>query len=180
MIATLGALGYTVDWKILNALDFGLPQNRERIFIVATDHGRTIDWPSGNDQMKPLSVLLERNPASRHIVSERIRQARHNAHQASVTPAIWQENKGGNVSSQPLSCALRAGASYNYLLVDGNRRLTPRELFRLQGFPESFVLPKTDAAARRLSGNSVPVPTVRARIQSILLRYASRQITIAV
>ena len=180
MIATLGALGYTVDWKILNALDFGLPQNRERIFIVATDHGRTIDWPSGNDQMKPLSVLLERNPASRHIVSERIRQARHNAHQASVTPSIWQENKGGNVSSHPLSCALRAGASYNYLLVDGNRRLTPRELFRLQGFPKSFVLPKTDAAARRLSGNSARVPTVRALIQNVLLRYASRQTTIAV
>ena len=80
----------------------------------------------------------------------------------------------------PALCALRADASYNYLLVDGNRRLTPRELFRLQGFPESFVLPKTDAAARRLSGNSVPVPTVRALIQNVLLRCASRQTTIAV
>jgi len=42
-------------------------------------------------------------------------------------------------------------------------------MFRLQGFPDSFVLPKTDAAARRLSGNAVPVPMVRAVIEGIPL-----------
>lgn len=45
-------------------------------------------------------------------------------HTPKTTPSIWNENKSGNVSSYPYSCALRAGASYNYLLVNGERRLT--------------------------------------------------------
>ena len=171
--STLEALGYAVDWRILNALDFGLPQKRERIFIVATNHGRNINWPRGDVPMAPLSTVLEKKPDPRHRASERIRQARHTAHATSVTPSIWHENKGGNVSSHSFSCALRAGASYNYLLVNGDRRLTPRELFRLQGFPESFEFPKADSVARRLTGNAVPVPMVGAVIEEVLASYAS-------
>lgn len=167
---TLEAMGYHVEWRILNALDFGLPQKRERIFIVATLEER-ISWPEGNVPMTSLSELLERTPDARHLVSARIRRSRHARHQAESRPMIWHENKGGNVASHPYSCALRAGASYNYLLVNGERRLTPRELFRLQGFPETFAIPDRDAVARRLTGNSVPVPMVQAVIKQVLEAY---------
>ncbi|CCQ65046.1 Modification methylase HaeII [Crocosphaera watsonii WH 0402] len=55
---------------------------------------------------------------------------------------------------------MRAGASYNYLLVNGKRRLTEREMLRLQGFPDSFQLIGSYSAARKLVGNSVAVPCV--------------------
>lgn len=165
---TLEAMGYQVDWRILNALDFGLPQKRERIIIVATMGANPISWPNGGIAMTPLATLLERNPDARHFVSARIRQSRHAMHQAKGSPMIWHENKGGNVASHPYSCALRAGASYNYLLVDGERRLTPRELFRLQGFPETFTMPDSNSAARKLTGNSVPVPMVKAVIKQVM------------
>ena len=168
MIATLEAMGYAVDWRILNALDFGLPHKRERILIVATPETGAFPWPDGGAPMTPLADLLEDAPDARHFVSARIRRARHEAHRTDVRPAVWHENKAGNVSSHPFSCALRAGASYNYLLVDGERRLTPRELFRLQGFPDDFALPDTDGAARRLTGNAVAVPVARAVIESAL------------
>ena len=161
-------MGYAVDWRILNALDFGLPHKRERILIVATPEAGVFPWPDGGAPMTPLADLLEDKPDARHFVSARIRRARHEAHRTDVRPAVWHENKAGNVSSHPFSCALRAGASYNYLLVDGERRLTPRELFRLQGFPDDFVLPDTDGAARRLTGNAVAVPVARAVIESAL------------
>ncbi len=76
-------------------------------------------------------------------------------------PSIWHENKSGNVSILDYSCALRTGASYNYLLVNGVRRPSSRELLRLQGFPDKFriVLPNQDI--RHQTGNSVAVPMIR-------------------
>ena len=175
IITTFETLGYSVDWRILNALNFGLPQKRERVIIVVLDiDAGYFQWPTGDVPMTPLEDLLEPNPDDRHFLSARIRESRLNSHQAQDSPTIWHENKGGNVSSHPYSCALRAGASYNYLLVDGKRRLTPREMFRLQGFPDEFQLPRTVSAARKLSGNAVPVNMIQAVIRGILSAYGAR------
>lgn len=162
-------LGYTVDYKILNALNFGLPQKRERVLIVGFK-GKVagFEWPHKKLPMRPLSEILEENPDPRYFVSERIKRARHEAHTPKVTPSIWHENKAGNISSHPFSCALRAGASYNYLLVNGERRLTPREMLRLQGFPDTFEIVSNDSQARKQAGNAVPVPMVRAIIERVL------------
>jgi DNA (cytosine-5)-methyltransferase 1 len=171
--AALKELGYWVDHKIFNALDFGLPQKRERILIVGFKGGVSgFKWPTRKLPMIPLKEILESDPDPRCFVSERIRRKRHADHTAKETPSIWHENKAGHISSYPYSCALRAGASYNYLLVNGDRRLTPRELLRLQGFPESFEIVGNDAAIRKQTGNSVPVPMVKAVVERVL--YAAR------
>ncbi len=165
----LERLGYSADYRVLNALDFGLPQKRERTIIVAT---RTpfdeFPWPEKNVPIKPLWEILEDNPDSKHFVSETIRNKRHNAHTAEAAPAIWHENKAGNISSHLWSCALRAGASYNYLLVDGNRRLTPREMLRLQGFPDTYEIVCNDSQTRKQAGNAVPAPMVQAVIEQVV------------
>lgn len=168
ILGALEDLGYTTDYKVLNALDFGLPQKRERVIIVAAlTPFRTFPWPNSDAPMTPLASLLERYPDPKHFVSERIKLKRREAHTPTIKPAIWHENKGGNVSSHPFSCALRAGASYNYLLVDGERRLTPRELLRLQGFPDSFQIVCNDSQTRKQAGNAVPVPIVKAAIKAL-------------
>ena len=165
----LELLGYDCDWKILNALDFGLPQKRERIIIVGIAGGlHHFKWPLERKNFKPLSEILEANPEQRHFVSENIRRKRRKSHIPRTTPSIWHENKAGNVSSHPFSCALRAGASYNYLLVNGERRFTPREQLRLQGFPEEFEVIVGDSQIRKQTGNAVPVPMVRAVIKEVL------------
>lgn len=169
ILTSLRGMGYSVDWRILNALHFGLPQQRERVIIVATlPKFDNFPWPTEKVPMTPLSEILEEKPDNRYFVSERIRAKRHEAHKASVTPSIWHENKSGHISSYPFSCALRAGASYNYLLVDGERRLTPREMLRLQGFPDSFKIISTDSQARKQAGNAVPVPLVEAAIKGVI------------
>ena len=89
-------------------------------------------------------------------------------HSSDITPSIWHENKSGNISSYPYSCALRAGASYNYLLVNGERRLTPREMLRLQGFPDSFKIAVSDAQIRKQAGNAIPVNMLAAVIENFL------------
>ena len=90
-------------------------------------------------------------------------------------PSIWHENKGGNISALPYSCALRAGASYNYLLVNGKRRLTSREMLRLQGFPETFKIVVSYQAMRKLTGNSVAVPVIEAVAGKMIEAIKQRQ-----
>ena len=170
ILSALAEAGYECDWRILNALDYGLPQKRERVIFVGF-RDRSLDlfiWPETEGAYKPLVEILETDPDSRHFVSDRIRTRRRLKHQSEVVPSIWHENKGGNISSHPFSCALRAGASYNYLLVNGERRLTPREQLRLQGFPEEFEVIGNDSQIRKQTGNAVPVPMVQAVIKEVL------------
>jgi len=92
-------------------------------------------------------------------------------------PSIWHENKGGNISVLPYSCALRAGGSYNYLLVNGVRRPSSRELLRLQGFPENFKLLCSYSTARRLIGNSVAVPVIQEIAKEMLKSMVENQLS---
>ena len=169
IITAIKRIGYEVDYKVLNALDFGLPQKRERVLIVGMLSGlEYYEWPKSKKKYIPLADLLEVKVAKRHYVSQRIRKSRQAMHTSKYKPGIWHENKGGNISSHPFSCALRANASYNYLLVDGKRRLTPREMLRLQGFPERFDIIGSDCELRKQVGNAVPVPMIRAVIREVL------------
>lgn len=178
ILETLEGLGYDVRWRVFNALDFGLPQKRERVFIAGFRGGwKGFEWPEGGAPMKPLSEILERDVPGSYYASGAIRlnrQMKGAWKRKNGGPTIWHENKGGNISVYPYSCAMRAGASHNYLLVDGERRLTEREMLRLQGFPESFTISCKYTVARRLMGNSLPVPVAEAVISSITPFLARR------
>lgn len=177
ILESLDDLGYYVEYKVLNALHYGLPQKRERVFIVGTLEQIDFKWPSRTLSFRSLEEILEKEVPQKYYASEKIRQKRRERHISSHSPAIWHENKSGNVSSYPYSCALRAGASYNYLLVDGERRLTPREMLRLQGFPDHYKIVVPDAQIRKQAGNSVPVNVVIAVLKSLIQALSSKQRT---
>ena len=178
IIAELTELGYRSDSKVLNALDFGLPQKRERTIIVGfCDHSTPFEWPKPVGEPLPLSEVLEKDVPANYLASTEIRQKREAKHESQYELSIWHENKAGNVSSHPFSCALRAGASYNYLLVNGERRLTPREMLRLQGFPEWFELPGSYQQTRKQTGNAVPVPMVQAVLEKVVDGLSRAEIT---
>lgn len=168
IVQTLEEIGYVVDWRVLNALDFGLPQKRERVIIVGfldADMMFKFEWPIGerdydlNDILEPDERVSPQYFASPYIVKKRKAAVRD---KDVFYPSIWHENKSGNISVLDYSCALRTGASYNYLMVNGVRRLTSRELLRLQGFPDDFPIAVPHSEIRRQTGNSVPVSMIRA------------------
>ncbi len=161
-------LKYTVRVAVLNALDYGLPQKRERVVIVGHKDPILFSYPQPMRPFKPLSEVLESVIDKKHVASDYIINKRKERHQSAYKLSIWHENKSGNICSYPYSCALRAGASYNYLLVNGERRLTPREMFRLQGFPDSYKIITNDTQARKQAGNAVPVNLVKAVILKLL------------
>lgn len=167
ILQSLSQLGYHVKWRILNALDFGLPQKRERVLIVGfRDESLAAQFDfEFNPQPYNLVNILEPDEsvdkalfASDTIVKKRKERT---IGKKIFYPSIWHENKAGNISVLDHSCALRTGASYNYLLVNGVRRPSSRELLRLQGFPESFKIVVSNTEIRRQTGNSVAIPMIR-------------------
>jgi DNA (cytosine-5)-methyltransferase 1 len=176
---TLRGLGYHAQHHVLNALDFGLPQKRERTFIVGFREPLQFRFPTGNRQNLSLEEILlpDSDVPPFYWASEKIRRQRLERFEGDLPTrrTVWHENKGGHISAYPFSCAMRAGASYNYLLVDGKRRLTEREMLRLQGFPDSYKIVCGYGATRRHAGNSVAVPVVAAVIGAVLSALAVPQ-----
>jgi len=170
ILETLEGLGYKVYSDILNALNFGLPQKRERIIIVGfLDKSVNFSFPKQKLQGKLEDVLEQEDFVdAKYFASKNIIAKRKAKHKSKCNIGIWHENKDGNISSYPYSCALRAGASYNYLLVNGIRRLTPREMLRLQGFPDTFKIVCNDSQTRKQAGNAVPVNVIKAVLKEVL------------
>lgn len=168
ILEILAQLGYHVKWKVLNALNFGLPQKRERVIIVGfLDEKKceafNFDFPKLDYYLE--TVLEPDDEVDKSLyASDQIIQKRQNKVDGKKVfyPSIWHENKAGNISVLDYACALRTGASYNYLLVNGVRRPSSRELLRLQGFPDTFKIVVPHSEIRRQTGNSVAVPMIRA------------------
>lgn len=167
ILKTLDELGYHVKWQVLNALDFGLPQRRERVIIVGfRDNGLIEQFDFRFKKQKyNLSDILEPDNqvdaslfASQQIVEKRKERTEG---KKIFYPSVWHENKAGNISILDHSCALRTGASYNYLLINGIRRPSSRELLRFQGFPDTYKIVVSHSEIRKQTGNSVPVPMIR-------------------
>lgn len=174
----LSQLGYTTYHKVLNALDFGLPQKRERIFIVGFRESIGFEFPKSVGAYKPLSEILESDEDIEPslFASARIQESRREKCKGTpFFPSMWHENKGGNISVLPFSCALRANASYNYLLVNGVRRPSSRELLRLQGFPEEFEIIANMMQVRKQTGNSVAIPVIHAIAEKMLQALEQRK-----
>ncbi len=168
ILEILKDLGYTVYYEILNSLDYGLPQKRERTYFVGLNKQFEFNAPPKKSKYKPLSEILENKVEPKYYASEKIKKKRKEKHKSRYKPAIWHENKSGHISSYPYSCALRANASYNYLLVDGERRLTPREALRLQGFPDWFEIVSPTTQVSKQTGNAVPVHVAHAILKQFL------------
>ena len=166
---------------MLRAADFGIPQNRERIFIVGFNrdyYGETIDFSKLFNFPTPLCTptkvgdILENNAhvAEKYTISERLWTGHINRKQKHL-----EKGNGFGYSLFTKNSAYTNTISARYykdgseILIDQTdvgkrpRTLTPRECARLQGFPENYIVNAvSDAQAYRQFGNSVAVPVVRA------------------
>jgi DNA (cytosine-5)-methyltransferase 1 len=185
-------LGYFVpEPQILNAKDFGVPQNRERIYIVGFRADLDIEnfaYPQKTAKETCFNDVQETSVvASKYYLSNRYLETliRHKAR---------HESKGNGfgyniVKNEGIANALVCGGMgrernlvVDHRIVDytptthitgeinrqGIRKMTPREWARLQGYPDNFVIPVADSSAYKQFGNSVAVPVVEAVAGKIL------------
>lgn len=175
ILEKLESLGYFVHYKVLNGLNFGVPQKRERIMLIGFKENHPFDFPKNGTETKTLVDILEPDNeiAKKHFLSDYFRkklETKLKEQNKKITshPVILHENKGGNLGIHPHSCALRANGSYNYLTVNAERRLTPREMLRLQGFPDTFKMVVPDTQVRKQAGNSVVIPQIEAVARAMM------------
>lgn len=180
---TLENMGYKVFYKVLNAREYsGVPQNRERLFIVAFDLNQIGDC---GKFVFPERIPLE--TSVRDLLDEDIENKYYYGETSAIYPVLrenvtdldtvyqWRrkyvrENKKGVCPTLTANMGM-GGHNVPIILDDeGVRRLTPRECLRLQGFPESFVFPDEvgDMSRYKQVGNSVVVPLVKRIGEEIL------------
>ncbi len=187
---TLEKIGYKVFFKVLNSKNFGVPQNRERIYVVAFRNDiapDSFDFPEMTDNTKRLLDIREENPVvSKYYLSdvylETLRQhkARHEAKGNGFGYEIrsWNEIAGaivcGGMGRERNLVIDKRQKNLNPMTnikgtvnKEGIRKMTPREWARLQGFPDSFVLPLADTHLYKQLGNSVTVNVIEAIAEKV-------------
>ena len=167
MLRELSKLGYhTLDYAVLNSKNFGLPQSRNRIYIVGFKKFTLFNFPVGKNKKTIIGDILEPKINNKYYISDKL----WNSHKARKKK---NKDKGlgfgyGLVTrddeyTRTLSARYYKDGSEILLKVKGKktpRKLTPRECARLQGFPNSFKIHQSDVESYKQFGNSVPVNVV--------------------
>lgn len=172
ILGILADLGYDLQWQVLNSKDFGVPQNRERVFIVGSlgDRPRPEVFPLGevdgvpqqkNDKRQGSSYMIhnvyggfgEEEPRIFEETSPTIRTPAEGGHLPMVAQALQTDGQ------------LRSGSSFNTDRPQSSRnirRLTPVECERLQGFPDNWTEGISDTQRYKCLGNAVTVNVIEA------------------
>lgn len=188
--STFENLGYNVFSQVLNSKDFGVPQNRERIYIVAFRNDLNIDkfnFPVATDSSKVINDIIEEKPVSpKYYLSNTYVETlkRHKARHEALGHGFGYEIRPLNGIAGAIVCG-GMGRERNLIIdnrqtnltpvthikgeinTQGIRKLTPREWARLQGFPDDYKLVLADTHLYKQFGNSVTVPVIKAIAEEI-------------
>ena len=174
-------LDYSVTAAVLRAGDFGVPQNRERIYIVGFDtryfnisKEYKFKFPEPPKIKTRLGDILEKKVDPKYTISEKL-------YEGHKRRKVENKKKGygfgyslfNEASEYTNTLSARYYKDGSEILIDQGhkkrpRKLTPRECARLQGFPDSFIIPVSDTRAYKQFGNSVAVPVIREIAVNIL------------
>lgn len=167
-------LKYKIYYKVLNAKDFGVPQNRERIIIVGfKNHNIDFRFPDPTGTKTRLGDILEKDVDKKYTISDKIwashqrRKAQHRAKGNGFGYCLFNEN-----SEYTSTISARYYKDGSEILIEQKnanpRRLTPREAARLQGFPDDFKLVVSDLQCYKQFGNSVPTKMIEAVANNVI------------
>jgi len=169
---TLEDLGYKVYAEVFNAKDFGVPQNRERIYIIGFLDDVKFEFPKPLKKQVKVGDILNKKVDPKYTISDKLwaghlrRKEEHLAKGNGFGYSIFDKNSP--YTSTISARYYKDGSEILIKQKDKNpRKLTPKEASRLQGFQEDFLIPVSDNQAYRQFGNSVAVPVIQALASEI-------------
>ena len=173
---------YVPEPEVLNAQDFGLAQRRKRIFIVGfLNFNGQFKYPEPTFKKTVIKDFLDNYPEKKYIISDLL----WDSHQKrKIRNKKAGKGFGFRLSYPTDEATVTISARYykdgsECLLYRGKgknpRRLTPREVFRLQGFPESFKFSVSDLQAYKQAGNAVPINVVEKVCLNVVEYLTSNQ-----
>lgn len=181
ILETLDELGYSVNYQVLNAKNFGVPQNRERIYIVCfLEDDTTFEFPQPVEQNIKVGDILDDNIEEKYTISDKLwaghqrRKVEHKEKGNGFGYSIFNEE-----SKYTNTISARYYKDGSEILIEQQnknpRKLTPREAGKLQGFPNDFKIKVSDVQAYKQFGNSVSVPVIEA-ISGNIFRVIKKEI----
>ncbi len=180
---TLEELGYDVNYKVLNSVDYGMPQKRERIYIVCFRKDLDItnfQFPKPFELVRHVEDFLEEE-SSVVPFDEKKYKIQYNDHEDNVYSnkmiRLGIVNKGGQgeriYSTKGIAATLSAygggvfAKTGGYLVNGKARRLSPRECARLMGYPDTYIIADNKNEAYKQFGNSVVVDVLQYIVEEI-------------
>jgi DNA (cytosine-5)-methyltransferase 1 len=174
-------IGYSnIQYKVLRARDFGLPQNRERIYIVGfLDAKINFDFPIPSYKKTKVGDILEQYIDEKYTISDRLWEGHQRRKKENK---IKGKGFGYGIVNKESEYTNTISARYykdgSEILIEQEgknpRKVTPREAARLQGFPDDFKIPVSDTQAYRQFGNSVPVKVIE-KIAEEMLKHLKKK-----
>jgi len=173
ILETLKELGYCVNYQVLNAKDFGVPQNRQRIYLVCfLEDGMPFEFPKPLEIDVKVGDILEDNIEDKYTISDKLwsghqrRKVEHKEKGNGFGYSLFNEE-----SKYTSTISARYYKDGSEILIEQQnknpRKLTPREAGKLQGFPNDFRIRVSDVQAYKQFGNSVSVPVIEAISKNI-------------
>jgi DNA (cytosine-5)-methyltransferase 1 len=167
------AAGYTVDFKILNAANYGVPQKRERVFIIGFRNDLKIkpSFPTILDDLVPLKSVLEKTVSDKYTFSKRAVEGLKKSNKAFTKGRFQDIEQPCNTINSHLA-KVSLNSTDPVLSIDADkelyRRFTPLEAQRIQSFPDSFKFPVSEFQAYRQIGNAIPPVLMWHVIQKVI------------
>jgi len=148
---------YDVYWSILNTKDYGIPQNRERVYIVGVK--KSIDlsfyWPEPVKKCKSLAKFIDTSDTTRDSCPALVKQMLKNIPADSVfVNTSFRQNSHINANE---ICPCLTTSSSSFWCVPMGRKMNPTEMLAIQGFPSSFKQVVSDSQMKKQIGNSMSV-----------------------
>lgn len=161
IVSDFSKAGYDVTYKVLNASHFGVPQKRERVFIVGIrkDIQCNFVFPELKNDIVPLQAVVENHEAveSKYYFSKRAHEGLKRANKAFNKGRAQNLDAPCNTISTHLAKVSLNGTDPVLLVKKGQyRRLTPLEAARVQTFPENFIFAGSDSKKYIQIGNAIP------------------------
>lgn len=162
IIAEFEKSGYNVKYEIINSVNFGVPQKRERVIIVGFRKDLIIDFKfpeaviSNEDEYIPLEKVIEKYVSDKYFFSEKAVQGMLKKRETMNKGRAQDIKKPCNTVGSHLA-KVSLNSTDPVLMIDGRyRRFTPREVARIQSFPDEFKLVGSESAQYRALGNAIP------------------------